>query len=118
MNIFIQCILIIGSLISIIFVVLCIRWGRGRFRIDDTVSWILMAFSLLVISLFPNIVISLAYFLGFESPINFVFLFIIFLLLQKVFCLSLQISQLEYKVSTLVQKIAIEEHERKTQEVE
>lgn len=108
-----QCILTIGSLIAVIFVVLRIQ-GKGRiFRIDDAVSWILMAFSLLIVSLFPNIAISLAHILGFNSPINFVFLFIIFLLLQKVFSLSLHISQLEYKISVLAQKIALDEHERK-----
>lgn len=45
--------------------------------------------------------------LGIISPANFIFLVIIFLLLEKVFTLSLVVSQLEEKISVLSAEVAL-----------
>ena len=47
--------------------------------------------------------------LGFVSPINFVYIVIIFLLLVKQFFMSIKISQLDSKVRILTQRIALNE---------
>ena len=65
---------------------------------------------LIVISVFPQIVIKLAQLIGFQSPANMVFLLVIFALMFKSFQSTLEISQLQYKIEELTQKIALEEH--------
>ena len=65
---------------------------------------------LIVISIFPQIVIKLAQLIGFQSPANMVFLLVIFALMFKSFQSTLEISQLQYKIEELTQKIALEEH--------
>ncbi len=44
---------------------------------------------------------------------NFIFLFVIFLLILKMFRMSVRISQLETKIKDLAQKMAIDENLRR-----
>ena len=48
--------------------------------------------------------------LGFISPANLVFLVIIFLLIEKIFTISIIVSQLEDKVSILSAELALRSH--------
>ena len=52
---------------------------------------------------------------GVYSTTNFIFLLIIFILLVKCFQLTMDISKLDNKVKELVQKIAIDEKEKREQ---
>ena len=63
--------------------------------------------ALVIISVFPRIVIYVSDWIGIESPANFVFLCIIFLLLIKVFHLSLHVSKQQYQIQRLAQIIAL-----------
>ena len=47
--------------------------------------------------------------LGFMSPINFVYVVIIFLLLAKQFFMSIRLSQLDSKVRILTEQVALNE---------
>ncbi|HEM3591000.1 TPA: DUF2304 domain-containing protein, partial [Streptococcus suis] len=49
--------------------------------------------------------------LGIASAVNFIFLFIIFLLLINQFYLTIRISKLDTKLKSLIQKIAIKEND-------
>ena len=55
--------------------------------------------------------------LGIYSTPNFLFLFMIFLLMVKVFGMTLQVSQMESKQKELVQKIALAQKEREELEL-
>ena len=48
------------------------------------------------------------------SPANLIFLIVIFLLLEKVFTLSIIVSQLEDKITTLSAELAIRTHASRT----
>ena len=54
--------------------------------------------------------------LGIQSPANMVFLLVIFILFIKTFNLTLEISRLQYKMQELVQKIALDENNRRNEE--
>lgn len=71
--------------------------------------WILFSAFLLIISIFPQIVSWGAKITGVMSPSNFIFLAVIFILIVKVFRMSIRISQLESKLQRLVQTIALRE---------
>ena len=106
MNILLRLLLFSSSIGSLLFVLRKIR--NAQTQIDSTVFWILFMLMLVVISIFPGIVYFFSNLIGVESPSNFVFLFIIFLLLYKVFSLSLQMSKLQYQIQQLTQIIALD----------
>ncbi|MBQ2404921.1 MAG: DUF2304 domain-containing protein, partial [Lachnospiraceae bacterium] len=67
---------------------------------------------LIVFSVFPQIVFKMSELVGTQSPSNFIFLFIIFVLIVRMFQMSTKISQLESKLKDLVARIAIDENLR------
>lgn len=107
MSVVLRVVLIAISLISCAFVIRKIR--KAQMRIDDTIFWLIMAVGTLILGVFPQIGFFCANLLDFQSPVNFVFLVFIFILLFKVFILTVQISQLQEKVKNLAQSIAIKE---------
>jgi len=98
--------LFVVSIGAIVFVLRKIR--KAQVQIDDAVFWIVFMISMVVMSIFPNIMIYISNLFGVESPANFVFLCIISLLLLKVFTLSLQISKMQYQIQQLTQLVAQE----------
>lgn len=106
----VRLLLIIVSIGTVVFVVTRVR--NSRIRISDSVFWVCIAFLLLVISIFPQIVYFFTDLLGMMSPINLVFLLFIFILLIKCFSLSIRMSQVDSKIEELTQQLAIERFER------
>lgn len=100
-------ILIVVSLLVTIFMIRKIR--QSKVQIEDSLFWFFFSLMLVVISIFPQIPTFLASLLGIASPVNFIFLFIIFILLIKLFYSTLRISQLDSKIKDLTQKTAIEQ---------
>jgi len=82
---------------------------KSRFKIEDSVFWLLFSAFLLVISIFPQIVCWAARISGVMSASNLVFLAVIFILIVKLFQMSVRISQLESKLQSLAQTIALRE---------
>ena len=68
--------------------------------------------ALLILAIFPGIAYWAANLLGFMSPINFVYVVIIFLLLAKQFFMSIKLSQLDSKVRILTEQVALNEEKR------
>lgn len=107
MTVTLRIVLICVSLITLIYMFRKIR--KAQFSIADTLYWIMFAFLLLVMSIFPGVAYFFSDLLGFDSPSNFVFVAVIFLMLMKIFLMSVKISSLENKIVTLVQKYALDE---------
>ncbi|WP_270394500.1 DUF2304 domain-containing protein [Blautia obeum] len=104
-------VLIICSLLTVVFIIRKIR--QSKVQINYAIFWILFSVCLLVFSLFPEISISLAKILGIYSSTNFIFLVILFAVIIKLFFNTIEISNLEYKIKELSQKIAIDEKKYK-----
>ena len=51
--------------------------------------------------------------LGMQLPVNFVFMVFIFILLVKLFMMTIELSTLENKVKDLTQELALAEKERR-----
>lgn len=109
MTITLRIVLIMVSLLNCVWTLSSIR--KARIKIESSIFWILFSVVLLLISFVPELVELGADLLGVQSPANFVFLVIIFLLILKLFRLSMYLSQLEKKVDYLVQRYAIDAHE-------
>ena len=98
--------LIIGSLVTAIYVLMRVR--RAKVQIEDTIFWLGFSAALLILAIFPGIAYWAANLLGFMSPINFVYIVIIFLLLVKQFFMSIRLSQLDSKVRMLTEQVALD----------
>lgn len=84
---------------------------RAQMEIDDAIYWILVSIALVIISIFPQIANFFSDLLGIQSPSNFVFLAVIFIVICKLFALSLEVSLLKQKLKSAIQNIAIREKE-------
>ena len=93
--------LIFGSLVTAWYILRRVR--QAKVQIEDTIFWLLFR------AIFPGIAYWAANLLGFMSPINFVYVVIIFLLLAKQFFMSIRLSQLDSKVRILTEQVALNE---------
>ena len=99
-------VLICAAVFVFIFVILNVR--KSRMRIEDSLFWVAMSLLILFLSIFPQVGTLFSELLGFYAPVNFVFLFFIFVLFAKCFAMSRHASQLESKIKELAQQIAID----------
>lgn len=83
------------------------RIQKAKLTIEDSIFWILLAMMFVVFALFPIVPDTLARLLGIYSTANFLFLFMIFILLMRMFSMSMRISTLEDKIRKLVQELAL-----------
>ena len=90
------------------------RIHKDQLRIQDSIFWILLSVLVLILAFFPQIAIGMAQHLGIISPVNFVFLVLIFCAFIKIFSMAAKISNLEDKIN----KLSYEEAKRRMQEQE
>lgn len=83
------------------------RIRKCKVKQQDAAYWICFAILLAVLGIFPKISYFFAESLGIISPVNFVYLVIIFLLIEKLLSVSIQVSMLESKVEILSAELAI-----------
>lgn len=101
--------ILIISVAFINFIFMIRKLRKAQLKLMEAFYWILFSLILVIISIFPQICEWLAYVLKVESPVNFVYLVIIFLLIVKIFLLDIRISIMEDKIINLVQEVAIKE---------
>ena len=107
MSTVLRVILILASLVTCIYISRKLKTAQGDTH--DTIFWLMFSFVLILVSIFPEIADWLSMSLGIYSTVNMVFLIIIFALLLRVFLLTIKISQMEHRVSILVEELAIRE---------
>lgn len=102
---YLRALLVLGAIAALYVVGKQVK--KQKILVEDAVFWVVVAVVFVVIAVFPDIAINLAYALGFMSASNFVYLVIIALLLWKAFTNSAEISRLRTKVNELAQEIAL-----------
>lgn len=102
--------LIIVSVATLLLMMRKIR--QSKVQIESAIFWILLALVLVVFSIFPGVADFASRLVGIYATTNFLFLFAIFVLIVKVFYMTIHISQLETRVKELVQQMALEEKKR------
>lgn len=102
--------LVVVSLLTLLFISKKIR--DSKVKVEDSIFWFCLAGLVLIFSIFPEIFYFLSNLVGTYAPVNFVFLFFIFVLLLQSFHLSMRISQADTKIKELTQQLAIEKFER------
>ena len=109
MSLTLRILLIMASAATVIWILYKIR--RLKVKMEDTIFWIFFAGILLVMGVFPEIVYRLTDLVGIMSPANLVFLIMIIILFEKIFTLSIIVSQLEEKIMILSAEVALRSHE-------
>ena len=104
--------LVIVSLLTLVFIAKKVR--SSTVRLEDSIFWFCFAVLLLLASIFPGVFYVLSDFAGTMAPVNFVFLFFIFILLIQSFNLTMRVSQADTKIRELTQQLAIEKFERRS----
>ncbi len=115
MSIALRGILVVFSLLTMLYVLRKIR--QSKLEIENSIFWIGFSVLMFLMSVLPKVIYWFSRILGFQSPVNFVFLLIIFILIIKNFMMTLQISQMEYKQKELVQKLALKEIDKREEKI-
>lgn len=110
MSIYLRIILVVISMLSMFNILKRVR--KSKLQIEYSIFWIVFSILLILVAIFPQPMFTLAQILGIQSPANMVFLFVIFILLIKLFNMTIEVSQLQYKQQELVQKIALDENKK------
>lgn len=106
--------LIVVSLFTTYYILKRIR--QSKLQIEYAIFWILFSGVLIVFSLFPWLVSLFTRMIGMQLPVNFIFLLFIFVLMVKMFFMTIELSTLENKVKDLTQELALEEKERRDEQ--
>ncbi len=106
--------LIVVSLLTTYYILKRIR--QSKLQIEYAIFWILFSGVLIVFSLFPWLVSLFTRMIGMQLPVNFIFLLFIFVLMVKMFFMTIELSTLENKVKDLTQELALEEKERQDEQ--
>lgn len=113
MSLVFRIVLIVASIISLLYMMRKIH--QSKLQIEHALFWIVFSFIVVILALFPGIAIQLAAWLGILSPVNLVYLIIIFVLIVKLFQVTLQISKLENKIKNLTQHEALDDFDDSTE---
>lgn len=110
MTLTLRIVLIVASLISFI---LCIRKiKQSKLQISDSIIWIIGSCVLILMSIFSSAVEWISIKLGFQAPVNFVFLFTIAFLLIEIFITNIKLSILNEKIKNLNHFLALNEQDK------
>ena len=97
--------LLISALL--IFWLILRKIRRSEVTIADSTFWFLFALSLVLMGVFRQIPFFFAGIFGIESPANFVFAYVVAVLILREFYSTVEISQLRARVRGLAQKEAL-----------
>lgn len=114
MTVLLRCVLISVSILLTCYVLKRIR--HSKMKIEDSIFWVMFSLLLVVFSVFPRVADFISRIVGTYSTANFIFSFMIFILLSKVFFQSIKISQLERRVTELIQMMALDKEEEREKE--
>lgn len=116
MSVYLRIILIVVSVFTSYYAFYKIR--KSQLKIEDALYWLFFSALILILSFFPEVGMIISKWIGIESTANFIFLVIIFLLIIKVFSLSIKDSRIEYKLSVVIEELAILQNLREKEKKE
>ena len=91
----------------IVLAVIIRRLKTSQIQVMDSIFWLLFSFSFVLLAIFPQIASILASILGFQAASNFVFLYVIAILVLRDFSMTVKYAKLRDKLDQLVQELAL-----------
>ncbi len=89
---------------------------QSKVQIENAIFWIILALVLVIISIFPSVADFASHLIGIYATTNFLFVSAIFILIVKIFYMTIHISQLETKIKELAQQMALIEKIREEEQ--
>ena len=114
MGIYLRVSLLVMCILTFAYVRRKIR--KSQMQVEDSLFWIGFSSVLVVLSIVPDIAYWAADILQIQSPSNFVFLVVLFLLMMQIFLLSIKVSRLENRLKNLIQIYAIADKKNRGEE--
>jgi len=102
---------VIVAVIAIVYVITEVR--KGKFSIKESIYWFIASLIMLILAIFPNLLDSLATFLGIGYSPSLLFTICIIFLLFINFRSSRKIAEQEEKIIELAQDIALLKEENR-----
>ncbi len=109
MNIFFRCLLIVVSCFFFWYILRKIR--KSQLQIEHSIFWVGLSLVFIIFSIFPKTVAFLTNLCGMVASVNFLFLTMIFILLLKIFTMSIRMGQMEERIKNLAQQVAIQNNQ-------
>lgn len=109
MSIFFRVLLTVVSFFFFWYIVRKIR--KSQLQIEHSIFWVGLSLVFIIFSVFPQSVYILTNLCGMIAPVNFLFLAMIFILLLKIFSMSIRMGQMEEKIKNLAQQVAIQNNQ-------
>ena len=106
--------LIAGSLATLVYFIRKIR--KSKLRINHSIFWMVFGLLLLYLAVVPESLFWVSYLLGFQSPVNLLYVLVIFSLVVKLFTTTMRLSKLSEQVESLAQELAIYQLDRQDAE--
>lgn len=105
MNLTLRVLLVLGALVVFAYMLRKIR--KSEVTIADSTFWFLFGLSFVVLAVFPGIAYFISDLLSFASPVNFVYLYVIAVLLIREFITTVELSKTRSKLTFLTQEVAL-----------
>lgn len=105
MSVTLRVVLLFAGIITAIWILRKIY--KCKVKLGDAIYWICMAILLAIFGIIPESAYFFTKILGIQAPVNFIFLFMLAVVIEKLFTLSIKVSQLEDKITVLSAEVAI-----------
>ena len=105
MTVSLRVLLVASAIFVLVFVVRKIR--KSQLQVLDAVFWLFFSLSFVVLAVFPQIASALASFLGFQAASNFVFLYVIAVLVVRDFSQTVKLARLRDRFNALLQEVSL-----------
>lgn len=100
-----QITLMIISVLSLVLLIQTVK--KNHMNIRYSILWIVLCFVIILLSIFPKIIYWIGSLIGIITPVNTVYLMMIFLSFCLVFYLYLKISKLNQEIQNLNYELAV-----------
>lgn len=107
MTLSLRIVLVISAIAVLAFVIHKIR--KSQIQTLDSVFWLFFSLSFVALAVFPELAQCIASLLGFQAASNFVFLYVIAVLVIRDFTMTVKYARLRDKLNALIQEIALRE---------
>lgn len=114
MNIVLRTFLVLVAIVALVLILRKLR--KSEMQVVDSIFWFFFAGSLVVLAVLPQIAYFFSGLFGFDAPSNFVFFYVIGIMVLRELSLTAKVAHLRMKLNTLIQEIALREEANRDQE--
>lgn len=109
MSSYLQTIMLIASSLFTLYTLIMVK--KNKLQLSYSILWLVTGISFIILSAFPTLLNKISSILQIETPVNALFLIIIFFLILIIFTLTVVISKLKIQITNISQALGLFEEE-------